>query len=177
IAAHHASGMSLVCMAVLSACSAEMPGPDRLELATIPRWKEVPRSTPATFVRTFDTFCVERPARPEARESALRSAGYVPRPQQAAGAPRVFVVDDLRPAVLSGARICGVRAVSRTGQTEAVQGYVAKAFPEARPASPAPLGSDVEQAWQVEGGMLATTRNHWVGNAATYTLLLYRPDA
>lgn len=154
-----------------------MPDADRLELATIPRWKEVPRSTPATFVRTFNSFCVEGPGDMQARDAVLRSSGYVPKTRPKPGAARAWVVDDLRPAIVSGGRICGARARARTGQTDAVQGYIAETFPQARALDTGQFGPEVEQAWQVEGGVLATTRSDWVGNASSYTLLLYRPGA
>lgn len=77
--------------------------------------------------------------------------------------------------MLLGQRICGVRAVSRTGQTNALNRYVAKAFPDARPLAPARFGTDVEQAWQIDGGLIATMRNDWIGNRAAYTVSIFRP--
>lgn len=73
-------------------------------------------------------------------------------------------------------RICGVRAISRTGQTERVNRYIAATFPKARPMQTDRFAIDVEQVWQIDGGLIATTRNDWVGNRSTYTLMLFRPD-
>ena len=75
----------------------------------------------------------------------------------------------------SRSSICGVRAIARTGQTNRVQRYVATTFPQARRVSPDRFGPDVEEAWAVEGGMIATMRNDWVGNGSAYTVTLFRP--
>lgn len=171
-------GLGLLALLALTGCSdAAQPQADRLELATIPHWKEVPKSSPSQFVRTFERFCANRSAGMAAMDATLRKAGYVPKVAASARRPAIYVVDDRRPAVVVGERICGVRAVSRTGQTERMNRYVAAAFPEARPVGTQGFSTDVEQVWQIEGGMIATTRNDWVGNRSAYTVALFRPGA
>lgn len=166
---------ALLALASLAACSAARPGPDALELATISRWAEVPKSSPAGLVATFDRHCVHRPQGAAAQDAALRDAGYVPKIRPGARRAGVYVADDWRPAVISDARICGVRAIARTGQTNLVNRYVAASFPRATALDPAAFGNDVEQAWRVEGGMIATMRNDWAGNRSAYTVTLFRP--
>ncbi|MBZ0123214.1 MAG: hypothetical protein K8F31_04950, partial [Roseovarius sp.] len=164
-------------LAVLAACSNAAPPPDRLELATIPRWREVPKSTPAQLVGAFDRFCTDRTPGMAAQDARLRAAGYIPKVRASAGRPALYVVDDRRPAVAVSDRICAVRAVARTGQRERVDRYVAATFPAARPLARDGLSRDVEQAWTIEGGIIATTRNLWAGNVTTYTVTLFTPDS
>ncbi len=170
-------GIGLLAVAVLAACSNAAPTPDRLELATIPRWREVPKSTPAQLVTAFDRFCVEGAPDMAARDADLRAAGYVPKVRATTTRPALYVVDDRRPAVAVSDRLCAVRAIARTGQRERVNRYVADTFPAARPLARDGLSRDVEQAWTIEGGIIATTRNLWAGNVTTYTVTLFTPDS
>ena len=167
---------ALLALVSLTGCSSAMPDADTLELATIKHWKEVPKSHPTTFVKAFDRFCTNRPEGMAAMDTLLRQANYVPKPQVNPGGPTVYVVDDRRPAVVVNDTVCGVRATSRTGQTERVRRYISETYPNARPVSTEPFSSDVEQAWQIPGGMIATTRNDWVGNRSAYSVVLFRPD-
>lgn len=169
-------GVGFLAGVSLAGCAPGFPGPDALELATIPDWKAIPRSSPAQFVAGFDRFCVNGSRDPARQDEALRAAGYVPGYKSTGTRPVLYVVDDWRPAVLVGARICGVRAQSRTGQTDRLRRYIATTFPEAMPVSPERFRNDVEQVWQVEGGMIGTMRNVWEGNRTTYTVLLFRPE-
>lgn len=162
-------------LAVVAACSDAAPSPDRLELATIPRWREVPKSTPAQLVAAFDRFCTDRAPDMDAQDAKLRAAGYLPKVRARADRPALYVVDDRRPAVAVSDRICAVRAIARTGQRERVNRYVADTFPTARALARDGLSRDVEQAWAIDGGMIATTRNLWVGNVTTYTVTLFTP--
>jgi len=173
----HRALAALVPLAVLAACTDAPPPPDRLELATIPRWREVPKSTPAQLVAAFDRFCVEGAPDMAARDAELRAAGYVPKLRASAGRPALYVVDDRRPAVAVSDRLCAVRAVARTGQTERVNRYVADTFPAARPVSTDGLARDVEQAWATGGRLIATARNLWAGNVTTYTVTLFTADS
>ncbi len=109
-------------------------------------------------------------------DDRLRAASYVPKVQGSAKRPALYVVDDKRPAVVVNAQTCGVRAISRTGQTDRVNRYVAETFPDAKPLNPSQFSNDVEQVWSIPGGIIATTRNDWVGNSSAYTLILFKPD-
>jgi len=167
---------ALLALTGIAGCSSAMPDADTLELATIPHWREVPDSSPTKFVKTFDQFCVNRPKGMAAMDNMLRRASYVPKPKINPKGPTVYVVYDKRPAVAVNDHICGVRALTRTGQTERVGRYITETFPEARPASKDQFSNDVEQVWQINGGMIATMRSNWVGNRSEYTLVLYRAD-
>jgi len=166
----------VIAAAALSACSAGRLDADRLELATIPYRKEIPKSSPGQFVGTFDRFCSHRPAGMASMDDRLRAAGFVPRIRPSGRRPGVYVVDDNRPAVMVDRRICGVRAVSRTGQTDRVNRYIAKTYPTARPIDPAGISKDVEQAWAIPGGLIATTRTNLASNRTTYSLILFNPE-
>lgn len=169
--------VALPALALLAACSNAAPTPDRLELATIPRWREVPKSTPAQLVTAFDRFCVEGAPGMAAQDARLRAAGYVPKVRATAHRPALYVVDDRRPAVAVSDRICAVRAIARTGQRERVNRYVAQTYPTARPLARDGLSRDVEQAWATGSGIIATTRNLWAGNVTTYTVTLFTADS
>jgi len=168
-------GLGLLALAALAGCSEARPDADRLELATLPQWTEVPKSSPYQFVTAFAQYCMGRPSGMAATDTMLRKAGYVPRHPATARRPALYLVDDWRPAVVADDRLCGVRAVSRTGQTDRLNRFIGESFPASRPLPPARFGVDVEQAWSTDTGMIATMRNDWVGNRSTYTVVLYEP--
>ena len=170
----------LAVVMALGACSADPLDSDTLELATMRDSNIIPKSSPGQLRRVFDRFCVKGTGNPDALDTQLRAASYVPmrRGQTAAArTSRLYVVDDRRPAVIVSDRICGVRAISRTGQTEEINSYITNAFPKARPMATDRLNRDVEQAWQIDDGIIATTRNRWIGNRSAFTVLLFRPEA
>jgi len=166
-------------LSVLTGCSAAALGPDALEIANIRHYNEVPRSSPTAMVRAFDRFCVNRPATLQASDAQLRAASYVPTRKQAGSGVRLYLVDDKRPAVAISRNMCLVQAATRTGQTEMLRAYTAKAFPDARPMSPDDFGEDIEQAWAVPGNppaIIATQRRLEPGNRSRYALIFYLPQ-
>jgi hypothetical protein len=169
--------IAVTCAAVLAGCSSSAPSADRLELATIHPGYVIPKSSPRQLVAGFDRYCVKTPGNPEAKETALRDGGYVPTNTTNGKTRRVFVIDNKRPAIAIGSDMCMARATSRTGQTNAVSRYIAATFPEATPMDTSDLTIDVEQAWAVEGGILATARNRWSGNRSSYSVILFQPKA
>jgi hypothetical protein len=161
----------------LSACSADNVSPDTAELANTWAYLEVPKSSPRQLVQSFERYCASERGALAERDAALRADGYVPLSRQ--GRARAYVVDDNRPAIAMSKRMCLVRAKSRTGQTNAFQAYVARAFPGAKPMDPATLGPRIEQAWQVPGDaprIVATERGADLG-WYTYSLILFEAEA
>lgn len=168
---------AIVCITALlsvSACTAQGVSSDTAELRNMWRSNLVPKSTPYRMVRTFDRFCTKGPR----DDATLRSAGYVPLPDRAAGA-RAYVIDNTYPAVAVSDAMCMVQAESRTGQTTNFQRYVAATYPDARAIDPAPLGRNIEQAWSVPTtppAIIATERTVSVG-WYRYALILFQPEA
>ncbi|MEL7012361.1 MAG: hypothetical protein AAFO72_03670 [Pseudomonadota bacterium] len=169
--------LSVAAMIVgLSACSTAAPSADRLELATIYPWNEIPKSTPLELIVGFDTFCANGPEGTAAKETALRNAGYVPTNATSGKTRQLFLVDNQLPAIAISPDMCIARATARSGQTNAVGRYVADTFPNAAPMDTDALTVDVEQAWSIPGGILATARNRWVGNRSSYSVILFQPQ-
>lgn len=163
---------------VLAACSTGNVSPDTAELRNMWRVNLVPKSNPALMVRTFDRYCVEGPQDAEGSEAYLRSAGYVPLPEEVPGI-KAYVIDDVRPAVALSRSMCLVQAESRTGQTTRFQNFVAETYPRARAIDPKPLGENIEQAWSVPTdppALIATERTESFG-WYRYAVILYRPGA
>ncbi len=159
----------------LGACSSEAPDADTLEQATIWPGNVIPKSTPRELIATFDRFCVNGPGGVEAKETALRDAGYVPTSTTAGEARQVFVIDNRAPAIAISPNMCIARSTARTGQTNAVNRYVSDTFPAAQQTDTSQLPVDVEQAWAIPGGILATARNRWLGNRSSYSVILFQP--
>lgn len=147
---------------------------DRAELDNMWRFNQAPKSDPSQMVAAFDRFCVTTPR--GSAEAALRRAGYVPLPEKTSGA-RGWVVDDSRPAVAVSDKMCVVRAKSRSGQTSRFTDYVARAFPQATPTDPQPLGDAIEAAWRVPGPALVATERRRDVDFFVYTLIYYTPEA
>ncbi|MEM6374178.1 MAG: hypothetical protein AAF727_15580 [Pseudomonadota bacterium] len=168
-------GVCMACIAALAGCTSEAPSADTLELATMWQGNVIPKSTPRELVLGFDQFCVKTPSDIAARETALRDAGYVPTSTTAGEARQVFVIDNRAPAIGISPNMCIARSTARTGQTNAVNRYVSATFPEATPTDPGQLPVDVEQAWAIDGGILATARNRWIGNRSSYSVILFQP--
>ncbi|MEO0749058.1 MAG: hypothetical protein AAFZ10_11885 [Pseudomonadota bacterium] len=160
----------------LSACSTAAPSADKLELATIYPWNEIPKSTPRELVDGFDRFCVNAPKGTAAKETVLRNAGYVPTNTTSGKARQLFLIDNQLPAIAVSQTMCIARATARSGQNNAVNRYIADIFPEATPMDPGQLTVDVEQAWSIPGGILATARNRWIGNRSSYSVILFQPE-
>jgi hypothetical protein len=164
-----AAGLSLL----LTACGPGAPGPDAAELRETWGPNYVPRSSAAAFVGVFDSVCSEAAA--DARELRARQLGYVPaQAPREGGAARLFVVDDRRPALRLGTRLCMVEAISRTGQTQRVRDYVGAAHSDAQPVGAPPTGQQVEQMWLLpEGGLIATRRWRDGENLIRYALIRF----
>jgi hypothetical protein len=159
----------------LAGCGPDGLSPaDRAELDNMWRINLMPKSTPAQLVVAFDRFCVRTPRADI--EGALRDAGYVPLPEREKGA-RAFVIDTNNPAVAYTDSICSVRALARSGQTEAFNDYVAGRFPEARETDPEPLGADIEAAWRLPGPALLASERRRDIDFFSYSLIYYRPEA
>lgn len=162
----------------LAACSAQGISSDTAELRNMWRAYLVPKSKPAQMTQAFDRFCVNGPRNAKASEAKLRTAGYVPLPQEVPGI-KAYVIDNAKPAVAVSSTMCLVLAESRTGQTTRFQNYVAETYPDARSIDPAPLGKNIERAWSVPSdppALIATERTESVG-WYRYALILYRPNA
>jgi len=166
--------LGVAALATLAACSAESPDADAMELANMWHGYVVPKSHPKTFVSTFDSYCTDRSGDFRSLDRRLRAASYVPTKSTSGKAVRLYVVDDRRPAVAVGRRSCTVYARSRTGQTDRVGRYVSETFPEARPADPGQFGRDIEQAWLINGGIVATMRKFDADNKTSFALIRYR---
>lgn len=171
-----ASYLAVVCTLTIAGCSSSAPSSDRLELATMSKGYEIPKSTPRELITGFDQFCVKTVGGPAVQETALRNAGYVPTNTTRGETRQVFLIDNRAPAIAVSPDMCVARSTARTGQTNAVNRYVEVAFPEAAPMDPANLSVDIEQAWAVNGGILATARNRWVGNRSSYSVILFQPQ-
>ena len=161
----------------LTACSTGPVSPDTAELANIRQSYQVPRSSPAAFVRAFNTYCLNGPTDPGAAETRLRSAGYVPLPGRQRSSARAFVADDLRPLVAVSDRMCLVRAKARTGQTERLERHITSALPNATAVDPKAFGPTIEQAWRVPGPAIVATERQFDVNVYTYSAIYFRERA
>ncbi|MEX0339191.1 MAG: hypothetical protein AB3N11_09155 [Arenibacterium sp.] len=171
------AGLIAVLSMALGACSADHVSSEAAELSNTWAFLEVPKSSPTQLVASFARYCANKPDTVETADAALRAAGYVPVSNQRAA--RAYVVDYNRPAIALSDRMCLVRAKSRTGQTDAFQNYITRAFPAAQPIDPAPLGRRIEQAWRVPGPsprIIATERGADLG-WYTYSLILFQVEA
>ena len=115
------------CAALLAACTPTLTA-DQIELNNLDPRNAVPKSSPTQLITALRQYCLE-PTPEEATVAKLRSAGYVEKPTSA-GAPRLFLVDDRRPAVVLSeqAGICLVGFEARTGQTEALRRFAAEIY-------------------------------------------------
>lgn len=162
---------------MLSACG-PLQGSDQAELRNIKPSNQVPKSSPAQLVRTFDRFCMSPQVDRAELEDRLRDANYAPTRRATTGKPQVFLVDDRRPAVVISDRACSVRALSRTGQTKRVGDYVMSNFLKAKPLDPGKVGHNVEQLWMVsapERALIATERTMTLDGYTEYALTIFRP--
>ncbi|MEO0370734.1 MAG: hypothetical protein AAF231_04680 [Pseudomonadota bacterium] len=169
------AGIGLLAGLSLAACSTQAPSADRLELATIWPGNVIPKSTPRELVSAFDAVCVKTNG-PATQETALRNAGYVPTNTTRGDVRQVFVIDNRAPAIAISDTMCIARATARTGQSNAVARYVTDTFPSAKPMNREDFSVDIEQAWAIPGGILATARNRWVGNRSSYSLIYFQPE-
>lgn len=167
--------LSISILLLVAACGQPI-GSDQAELRNIKPYNRVPKSSPTQFVKAFDRFCLSPVNGLETRESRLRKASYVP---TQTGELKVFLVDDRRPAIVLGKHICSARALSRTGQTEKLQVYIASNFPNARPLDPSAFGHDVEQAWRISSpipAFIATERTLTIDGYTGYAVTIFRPN-
>ncbi|MEO1025279.1 MAG: hypothetical protein AAFX07_06955 [Pseudomonadota bacterium] len=166
----------ILAISVLVGCA----GPtttDQTELLNIKLSNRLPKSSPSQFVAAFDKYCVEEKS-PSARESLLRNANYVPVAPKRPNEPQVFPVDDRRPAVVVSDRLCSVRALSRTGQTQRLSSYIEEKFQIFQPLPRNFVGSEVEQLWQIadyKPALIATDRGHTIDGLTTYAVTIFRP--
>ncbi|MEO0774673.1 MAG: hypothetical protein AAFZ04_16005 [Pseudomonadota bacterium] len=135
----------------------------------------IPKSTPRELVTAFDAFCVKTNGT-AAQEATLRNAGYVPTNTTRGEVRQVFVIDNRAPAIAISDTMCIARATARTGQSNAVGRYVAEAFPTAQPLKRDDFSVDIEQAWAIPGGILATARNRWIGNRSSYSVIYFQTE-
>lgn len=142
---------ALVAALSLAACKPTLTS-DEYELRNIKPSNIVPKSSPKALVSAFERFCLDAGNRSDIR-ATLRASDYVPVPDKV-GTHQVWLVDDLRPAVLLNDTDCMVMAQSRTGQTERVKAVVAKRFPQARPVA----GSNFESLWSQDRTLIFTRR-------------------
>lgn len=135
--------------------------PELFELANIRPSNVVPKSSPSTLVKTFESFCLDGSHDPARVAARLRSASFVEVPKELPGWPSLaqqtnvtaFVVDDTRPMVMISAdgRTCAVAAESRTGQTARIQEMISERFPSAQPLESQTLSPGMEIAVSVTG--------------------------
>lgn len=127
--------------------------PDVYELANIRHSNIVPKSSPATLVATFETYCLDGPSDVQRVAAKLRAADFVAVPKDQPSAITAFVVDDSRPLVMlsDDGRTCAVVAKSRTGQTTRIQRMIASRFPGAKALDPAAVSDQIELAVQITG--------------------------
>ncbi|SFD07574.1 hypothetical protein [Tropicimonas isoalkanivorans] len=122
-----------IALASLSACTGPTDSADFWELNAMRPGHVFPQSSPATFVNTFDQFCVEGPDSLRAMDVLLRRSGYVPLRSNWGEGGRTYVVDDMRPAIMVSGTSCAAVAGSRTGQTDRARRYIGTRFPGAEP--------------------------------------------
>ena len=178
-----ASACALLCAA---ACTPSWEGytPEMFELANIKDSNVVPKSAPRTFVAAFDTHCVAKMNAFDSIPEGLRAANYVQMPrvvpaQATQTRVQMYAVDDKRPLVMlssDGAPpVCAVAAASRTGQTAAVDRYVAATFPNATALDPARIGKTTERAWLTgtnPNRLVTTTRKGRPNEPASVMLMI-----
>ena len=140
-------------IALLASLLASCGGPwsaEEFEVANMRATNFVPKSSPGSFVSTFERHCLDRLTDPGTIERSLLAADYVRAPSRWTGGREIYVVDDLRPSVMINRSaegiFCAVMASSRTGQTARARRMVASRFPEAVPLAPA---HGMEAAWRV----------------------------
>ena len=150
--------------------------PDKVELSNIRPAHVVPKSSPTSFVSTFEQMCLQPLNSGSAFEPTLRNASYVPTRRANAHGYRAYIVDDRRPAVLirerNDHRACAVMAIARTGQTQRVVNAVPRLFPNAKVASPS-LVEGAENVWVEEGvrkRVIFTSRDQSTTRRAQYRL-------
>jgi hypothetical protein len=163
----------------LAACS-DIPfdAPSRIELANIKPANVVPKSSPEQLIDAFDDVCFADSV--SDAEAKLRAAGYVPATRVASSTMTLYYVDDERPAVGLRAAVggfdCAVHAETRTGQTNAVDDYVARKFPKAELRD----NPHTERYWlapYTKGGILFTSREGRPWRPETYIVGILRPQA
>jgi len=178
--------VALVGLAALPGCLTPQReiGADVFELANISPSNIVPKSSPATFLRAFRSFCLDHVATPETIGPALIGANYVAVPQQSAGMFQSYAVDDSRPLVMVAlqpdATHCAVAAEARTGQTSSVETFVAQTWPEAVTGDPATIGPRVERFWLVGNDpvqIITASRHGAPSSPAIYILAISRDRA
>ncbi|MFK7875999.1 MAG: hypothetical protein AB8B71_09505 [Paracoccaceae bacterium] len=169
--------IGLIAGLTLSGCASTLPGSDRAELGNISRSNIVPKSTPTALLVGFHDFCVNAPPTRAAKEDHLRSAAYVPTSPKTADL-QVFLSDDARPAIAISDTMCLAQARSRTGQTQRVQDYVAKTFPDARALDVTKIDTELEQAWvTATPAIIATQRTNSINNTPDYAVIYFRDRA
>lgn len=167
---------AVVMTATVSACFGNSP--DAVELSNIRESNIVPKSSPTSFVSTFEKMCLGPINSKSGFETTLRNASYVPtRPRNARGF-RTYLVDDRRPAVVTQEqtthRACAVLAVARTGQTQRVRNAVPRLFPNAKAASPSKV-KGAEQVWiepDAPERLIYTSRDKKIPSGASYRLAI-----
>jgi len=67
---------------------------------------------------------------------------------------------------------CSVSAQARTGQFNRVQDFVAKNYPNARPANPSSIGETADNVWQIakNPGAFLFTQHGELADAAPYLM-------
>ena len=166
---------------LLSACAGPRSA-EEFEVANMHPANFVPKSSPASFVGTFERHCLDRMDAPKTIGPSLLAADYVRAPPRFTGGREIFVVDDRRPSVMLASTptgtFCGVLASSRTGQTARARRLVAARFPEAVPVEAPALAPGMEAAWRVgsDGRTLVFLRRQGVPvSPASLTLAAMRP--
>lgn len=170
-----AIGGALAACASLASCSSPPLTPEAHELANLSWWNEVPKSSPGLFTGVFEEICLDTPA--TKAPARLRALGYVPKPARVAD-HQLWVVDDRRPAVLTGSAgmRCAVVAEARSGQADAARRMVARRFPQAGAVAPETLGGMVESAFALRGGGHVVTLRQAGRNAPSRLMLaILRP--
>lgn len=148
-------GAAALAVSLLGACGGPWTAED-FEVANMRPSNLVPKSSPRSFVATFERHCLDRLEAPPTIGPSLLAADFVRAPDgrgaRMGPGRELYVVDDRRPSVMlersPGKTFCGVTAASRTGQTARARRAMA-ARPDAVPVSAAAPGPRMEAAWRL----------------------------
>jgi hypothetical protein len=168
-------------LAALAGCSTVVGdgGPAEVELANIRPSNIIPKTKPSQLISTFERVCMAKTI--EAARAELRDLDYVKaRPSRGNAAVESYYSDNRRPAVgmqpAAGGFDCVMTVEARTGQTNAVDDYVAGTFPVRQAQS----RDGFERFWLApgaNGGILFTQRKGRPLRPERFTFGVMRPVA
>lgn len=132
----------------LAACTTAVNSRDAAEIQNIRQSNIIPKASARVFVQSFKTYCTDLLATLGGLPSKARNGDYVE--IRSSGGFRTFVTDSRKPLVAfkqtPDVSHCYVAAEARTGQTAAVERFVAKNFSGNRQID---AGRSADDAWLV----------------------------